>query len=179
MYNNIDIHSIEFGLNPFSSNPFVSFISLNLFIHSSSSPSIANMKHFPPNFKQWILRQYKPDSRTQGSTALARFIGRKFASSTIRRWYGLWKGGEKSLERKKGSGRPRLLSREEATVHIGDRVRRANREHRAIHYTSLLPDVQRETGKKVSLRTLRRYGREVAGIRQRRTKKRKVDECRY
>jgi hypothetical protein len=40
-----------------------------------------------------------------------------------------------------------------------------------VHYTNLLPQVQQKTGAKVSLRTLRRYGKEELGATKRKGKK--------
>jgi hypothetical protein len=45
-----------------------------------------------------------------------------------------------------------------------------------VHYTTLLPAVRAKTGKELSLRTLRRYGKEQLGAKQKRSKKRTADE---
>jgi hypothetical protein len=55
-------------------------------------------------------------------------------------------------------------------------VRAANRQHSAIHYTTLLPLVEAATGVNLSVETLRRYGREEAGLKDKRTKKRTAAE---
>jgi hypothetical protein len=52
----------------------------------------------------------------------------------------------------------------------------ANRAHRAIHYTELLPAVRQKTGTEVSLRSLQRYGKEEHGAKQKRGKKRTAEE---
>jgi hypothetical protein len=44
-----------------------------------------------------------------------------------------------------------------------------------VHYTTLLPAVRAKTGKELSLRTLRRYGKEQLA-KQKRSKKRTADE---
>jgi hypothetical protein len=48
----------------------------------------------------------------------------------------------------------------------------ANRSATAVHYTDLLPSVRRATGKNVSVRTQRRYGKEELGARVKHTRKR-------
>ena len=53
----------------------------------------------------------------------------------------------------------------------------ANRAHRAIHYTVLLPRVQAATGKQISIRTLRDYSKQELGGKQKRSKKRTAEEC--
>jgi hypothetical protein len=70
-----------------------------------------------------------------------------------------------------------LLNRREVQQHIRTPILRANRAHKAVHYPTLLPSVRAKTGKQVSIQTLRRYGREELGARQRRGKKRTADEC--
>jgi hypothetical protein len=62
---------------------------------------------------------------------------------------------------------------------IARRVKAANRNHTAVHYTSLLPLVRAATDTTVSLRTIQRYGKEEAGIRDKRTKKRTQAERKY
>ena len=52
----------------------------------------------------------------------------------------------------------------------------ANRAHRAVHYTELLPEVRQKTGTEVSLRSLQRYGKEELGARDKHSKKRTADE---
>jgi hypothetical protein len=52
----------------------------------------------------------------------------------------------------------------------------ANRAHRAVHYTQLLPRIQAATGKQLSIQTLRRYGKEELGGRNKQSKKRTADE---
>jgi hypothetical protein len=94
----------------------------------------------------------------------------------VQRWHERWDGAATSLQRKAGGGRPRALSRKEVQQHVRAPILRANRAHRAVHYPSLLSSVCEKTGKIVSPRTLRRYGHEELGARQRRGKKRAADE---
>ena len=53
----------------------------------------------------------------------------------------------------------------------------ANRAHNSVHYPTVAAAVQQKTGKKVSLPTLRPYGKEELGAKQRKDKKRTADEC--
>lgn len=129
-----------------------------------------------PDFKHFILSQYQPNSRSHGFNALSRFPGVGVSATTIENWYSSWDGTPQSLERKAGSGRPRVLTRAETAHQILSRVRAANRRHEAVHYTSIKPSIEAATGKSISLRTIQRYGREDAGIRDHRTKKRTVAE---
>jgi hypothetical protein len=50
------------------------------------------------------------------------------------------------------------LSRREVQQHVRTPILRANRAHRAVHYSKLLPAVLQKTAKELSARTLRRYG---------------------
>ena len=80
------------------------------------------------------------------------------------------------MERKKGAGRARTLTPAEVSRHVRAPILAANRAHRAIHYTDLLPSVQQKTGKEVALRTLQRYGHDELDARNKTTKKRTAAE---
>jgi hypothetical protein len=95
----------------------------------------------------------------------------------VRHWHDRWDGTPQSLQRRAGSGRPRVLSRVQVTRHVAAPIRNSNRAARVVRYGRLLPQVQAATGTNVSLRTLQRYGHNEAGGRQTRGKKRTVDEC--
>jgi hypothetical protein len=94
----------------------------------------------------------------------------------VREWHRSWDGTPASLERKHGSGKARVLSRAQVSRHVRAPILAANRAHRAIHYTELLPRVQAATGKQLSLRSLQRCGKEDLGARQKRGVKRTADE---
>jgi hypothetical protein len=69
-----------------------------------------------------------------------------------------------------------VLTRAEVSRHIRAPILAANRAHRAVSYTRLLPEVQRKTRKQISIQTLRRYGKQELGVKQKHTKKRTADE---
>lgn len=134
------------------------------------------MKQFPPEQKHSILLEYTFQSRTHSFAALAARHGVAGGEQTVRRWHKQWDGTPQSLEHKKGAGRPRVLSRREVQQHVRTPILRANRAHRAVHYSKLLPSVLQKTGKELSARTLRRYGKEELGAKLRKGKKRTADE---
>ena len=68
------------------------------------------------------------------------------------------------------------MSKKEVAQHVRTPILRANRAHKAVHYSKLLPGVRQRTGKEVSLRTLQRYGKEELGAKQRKGRKRTADE---
>jgi hypothetical protein len=127
--------------------------------------------------KHSILTHYRAGVKGAGFDALARRFAVKGGGAVIKRWHDRWRGDAASLEHKKGAGRPRVLSRREVQQHVRTPILRANRAHKAVHYSSLLPSVREVTGKIVSGRTLRRYGKTELGAKQRRGKKRTADEC--
>lgn len=107
---------------------------------------------------------------------LARRHAVKGGRDVLRRWLQRWDGSPASLERHAGSGKARALSRAEVSRHVRAPILAANRAHRAIHYTDLLPRVQAATGKQLSIQTLRRYGKGELGAKQKHTKKRTAAE---
>jgi hypothetical protein len=134
------------------------------------------MSHLSPEARHHILLEYAPHDATRSFAALARRHAVRGGERTIRRWHEQWNGTPQSLQRKEGSGKARTLTTAEVSRHIRAPILAANRAHRAIHYTELLPEVQRKTGKRLSLRTLQQYGKEELGAKQKHTKKRTAEE---
>jgi hypothetical protein len=95
---------------------------------------------------------------------------------TIWIWRLRWNRTPPSLERKKGSGKAPLLTPAEVSRHIRAPILAANRAHRVVTYPTLLPEVQRKTGKNLALRTLQDYGKQRLQARVKHTRKRTADE---
>lgn len=150
--------------------PFLALSVLQL--HHTTSDMVLT-----PNAKHQILLEYIPRSATHSFAALARRHAIAGGERTIRRWHSSWDGTPHSLNPKPRSGRPRILSAQQVEQHIATPIREANRNHTAIHYTSIAESVKEVTGKSPSLRTLQNYGKEQLKAKQKRTKKRRLDEC--
>jgi transposase len=134
------------------------------------------MKHFTPEQKHEILLEYSPRSPAHNAAALARRHAVAGGGRTIRNWLARWDGSAASLQHLKGAGRPRSLTAEEVQRHIPTPIRRKNRAHVSVHYSELQPAVEQRTGKSVSSRTIRRYGKEEAGGQLTHGKKRTAEE---
>jgi len=134
------------------------------------------MPHLTATAKHHILLEYSPRSPTHSLAALAARHGIAGGKSTLSRWLARWDGTPRSLQEQQRSGRPRTLSSAQVSRHIRAPILAANRAHRAVSYTQLLPSVQAKTGKELSLRTLQHYGRQELGAKQKHTKKRTAAE---
>lgn len=134
------------------------------------------MPHLSAEAKHHILLEYSPHDTTRSFAALARRHAVKGGERLLRLWHSRWNGTPASLQERSRSGRPRLLSRAQVARHIATPIRAANRAHRAIHYTDLLPRVREATGTQVSARTVRRYGEEELRAKQKRGVKRTAEE---
>lgn len=134
------------------------------------------MPHLSAETKHHILLEYSPGDSTHSFAALAHRHAVKGGARLLRFWHSRWNGTPASLERRPGTGSARLLSRAQVARHIATPIRHANRAHRAIHYPDLLPRVRAATGTEVSLRTLRRYGKQDIGVKQKRGIKRTAEE---
>jgi transposase len=134
------------------------------------------MTLFSPQSKHHILTQYRAHSREYSFVALASRYAVKGGESTVRKWYRQWNGSAASLERKKGSGRPRALSEAQVNNLIRTPIRNKNRAHIAVSYTQLLPSVQQKSGKQIALRTVRQYGKRDVGATMKHCKKRMAAE---
>lgn len=137
------------------------------------------MSDSTPQQKHSILTHYRAHDRGAGFDALARRFAVAGGGRTIQRWHSRWDGTAASLQHASGAGRPRTLSSAQVTRHVKPRILAANRRHEAVHYPDILPAVQAATGTDLSLRTLRRYGKEELGAKQRRGKKRTTEESEY
>ena len=97
------------------------------------------MAHLTPDAKHHILLEYSPRDATRSFAALASRHAIAGGKGTVLRWHSRWDGTVASLKRKEGSGKQRLLSRRQVQQHIRAPILAANRSHRAIHYTDVLP----------------------------------------
>lgn len=127
--------------------------------------------------KHDILVHYLSRSTGETASSILAAHGVSAAPRTLWSWQQQWDGTPQSLQHKAVSGRPRTLSTQQVRRHIAAPIRNANRAHRAVRYTKLLPQVRRATGAELSLRTLQRYGKEEAGGQLTRGKKRTAEEC--
>ena len=134
------------------------------------------MPHLNAEAKHAILLEYTPRSPAHSFVALAQRHSIAGGAKVLQRWHAQWDGTATSLKEGKSSGRPRLLSRAQVSRHVRAPILAANRAHRAIHYSELLPKVRQKTGVEVSLRSLQRYGKEELGARNKHSKKRTADE---
>lgn len=113
---------------------------------------------------------------SENEVDVARLHGAIVSRETIWRWRQRWNGTPESLERHEGSGTRPILTPSEVSRHIRAPILAANRAHRAVSYTQLLPEVQRKTRKSIALRTLQQIGQEQLGIKSQHTIKRTEQE---
>jgi transposase len=137
------------------------------------------MNGFTPELKHHILTQYRPFDHSRSFAALSERYAVKRGRQAVQRWHEKWNGTVASLRRKPGSGRPRTLSSREVNNYIRTPIRNKRRAHAAVHYRDLLPALQQKTGRRISLRTLQRYGKQEVQAKQKRSKKRTADESEY
>ena len=137
------------------------------------------MSHLTAQQKHDILKLYSPHDHNHSFAALAQQYNIKGGRQVVENWYHQWTGSPKSLERKKGSGRPTILTSKEVKDTIQLPIRNKNRSSQPVHYPDLLPSMTEKTGKNISLRTIQRTGQEQLGAKQKRTNKRTAVESNY
>jgi transposase-like protein len=128
----------------------------------------AGYQRYSPEWKQSVLEECEPGTLHAGFAALAR---RHHISdrSLVQKWYKRWDGTKESLEKKTRPNRERKLTEEESAEHVLGVVEQCNREGRVAHYDAVQKKVKHATGKDVSLRTLRRYGKRDHRITEKQT----------
>jgi hypothetical protein len=134
------------------------------------------MPQLTPKQKHDILTIYSQNKHKHSFESLAHQYDIKGGKKTLIRWYQQWNGTAQSLERKKGSGRPTILTPQQVKDYIQIPIRNKNRSFKPIHYPQLLPSIQKKSSTQVSIQTVRRIGHQQLGVRQKRTKKRTAQE---
>jgi hypothetical protein len=137
------------------------------------------MKQFTPEAKHSILLEYTPHTPNRSFAALAARHGIAGGRDVVRRWHCRWNRTPQSLQRKATSGRPRTLNRREVQQYVRAPILRANRAHKAVHYSAVAQVAREKTGKSISTPTIRRYGKEQLEAKHRRGTKRTAAECEY
>ena len=135
------------------------------------------MPQLTPNEKHNILTIYSSNKDKHTFKSLAHQYNIKGGKDVIYRWYRQWDGTPQSLERKKGSGRPTLLTSKQVNDYIRMPIRNKNRSSKPIHYPQLLSTIREKTDINVSLSTIQKIGKNELGVKQKRTKKRTAQEC--
>jgi len=134
------------------------------------------MPQLTPNQKHNILTIYSSENNTHTLASLARQYSLQGGGRLIQNWYKQWNGTPQSLERKKGSGRPFVLTSQQVDKYIRMPIQNKNRSCKPVHYPQLHTSIQQKTGKQMSLRTIQKIGKEKLGVKQKRTKKRTAQE---
>ena len=111
------------------------------------------MKQYSSELKDYILSQHASNPFIHSFSSLAASLVGGVSPRQVRRWYQLWDGTQESLERREGSGRPRLLSKRETNTLIRVPIMNKNRSHQAVHYPPLQHSIKQKTGKEISIQT--------------------------
>jgi transposase len=122
------------------------------------------MVTYTPHFKHSVLRQYAVGIRGHSYRDLAYRYDIQGGPSLIRKWYQHWDGSRQSLERTPGSGRRVLLTPQQVQQYIVRPIRRKNQDHIAISYPELKDNIEQKIGHSISVRTVRRHGRDEGHI---------------
>ena len=81
--------------------------------------------------------------------------------------------------KEEGAGRPNILTPTEVQHNIQQPIRRSNRLAQQVKYTKIAEQVRQNTGKSVSVQTVRRIGKQQLGASRKRGKKRTAAECKH
>lgn len=149
---------------------------LAVFTPTSLSVPLPPMKQLTAQQKHDILIHCESRRADQTECDVAALHGATVDRATIWRWRSRWDRTPHSLERRAGSGATPTLTPAEVSRHVRAPILAANRAHRAVSYTKLLPEVSRKTGKAITLRTLQRTGRQQLQAVAKHTRKRTADE---
>jgi transposase len=119
--------------------------------------------------KQEILQEYQPKVRGKGFKSLAKTFKVKGGACAIRRWYKKWDGTKESLEKDSGGDRRSILSEKEKKTLISGFINKKAKKD-AADYREVHENVESKTGKKISVKSVQRLGKEL-GSTSKRTKR--------
>ena len=113
--------------------------------------------------KQEILQEYQPKVRGKGFKSLGKRYKIKGGHKTIRKWYQKWDGTKESLKKESGGDRRSILSEKEKKTLISGFVnKRAKKD--AADYREVHENIESKTGKKISVKSVRRLGKELGAV---------------
>lgn len=128
-------------------------------------------------FKHQVLLEYREGERGRGFHALAARFKIQGGGPLVQRWYQRWDGSAESLQRRPGSGRPRVLSAQRAKQTVHQEIEKKRRKHEAVAYVDILHTVREQSGTNIALRTVQKYGKKDFRVGHRHTVKRTKKEC--
>jgi transposase len=135
-------------------------------------------RYYDPLFKQLVVEYYLQDQ----PNVSFQFVGKIFQINgghvTLKQWFDRYDGTIVSLQQRYRSGRPRILSKRQVNQLVTKIVYSHNRLSRPINYKKITNSIRQKTNTNVSIRTVRRYGKN-SGIKQRKTIKRTYGESEY
>jgi transposase len=124
---------------------------------------------YSSQFKHKVLEEYRPGIIGHGFKSLAKRFKVKGGHKLIMSWYQQWDGTIDSFN-PKPKGRPsRRMTQQEVEQYILEFVESMNRKRVQVNYKMVQEHVESELKRKVSIRTIRRYGKSC-GIRCKKTR---------
>ena len=104
-----------------------------------------------------ILLEYKPGVWGSGFLALSKKYQVQGGSKLISEWYKKWDGTESSLRKQSGGDVRSILTPKEKKLHIRNFVTKKSKVEAAI-YPEVKKNVEKKTGKDISLRSVQEIG---------------------
>jgi len=141
------------------------------------------MKFFPSNylpaFRQRVCNYYRTHLPFCSLRSVSQRYGLSQGGNTLKNWLSKWNYKCNSLRDRPKKGRPPILSMKLVKKYVGKPIKKKNLAAEPAHYNSMLHEVRRKTKKKISRRTLNRYGLEKLGIKEKTVIKRTLHECKF
>ena len=113
-------------------------------------------KHYSPQEIQSILEEHEPGVRGKGLKALAKRHNIKGGHNLVKYWLSKWDGTLKSLESVFGGDRS-ILTDQEKKKYVDQYITKCSKKD-AVQYPEVKKHIEKETGKSISLPTVRRIG---------------------
>lgn len=124
---------------------------------------------YTPQFKHKVLEEYHRGVYGCGFKSLAKRFKIVGGHKLIMSWYSQWNGTVDSLYQRSRGHRTRTMTQQEVQKYIVDFVKSMNSQRARVTYKMVQAHVKSSLKREVSIRTIRRYGKEC-GIRWKRTR---------
>ncbi|CAF3402309.1 unnamed protein product [Rotaria sp. Silwood2] len=124
---------------------------------------------YTSQFKHKVLEEYDRGISGCGFKSLAKRFKITGGHKLIMSWYSRWDGTGDSLDQRPRGHRTRTMTQQEVENYILDFVKSMNNQRIPVNYKKVQAYVESSLKREVSIRTIRRYGKEC-GIRWKKTR---------
>jgi hypothetical protein len=137
-------------------------------------------RKYSDDVKKLILNEYKSSKRKTSLRQLEKHYKIGCGNgATIRYWLLQSKHNKSKLKVKENKKRPRILTKHEINIYVKQKIDKCNVNSEPINYVSLYRELPTKIKRKISLRSIQRYGKNILHAKPKQVVTRTLHECKY